>query len=290
VNIIFGKLSFKDKIFNGALLVNAAIFVAIYTYRMFFRDFGERYAKITCNPFEMSFAPFLKEPILILMMIIACIRAYSILLKKDRRHVFTDSLLFAGIGYLIAIMMLRFTDPYYFFPSVLLFIPAFAIFLLNRNGSCRDLNETSISLKSKRCNIICSCFAAMCMIITVMKSSDAMQKCWESRNNDHLFFEHIATESKAGKTVYVIFNDSGINRGRETLSSPHIAFLRYYCQKFHIVTDVDPLKISENSIVLFYSISPFKEQSQAFIIKKLEKNGFKIIRTLGDLKLYGKKV
>ncbi|MDR0580820.1 MAG: hypothetical protein LBG04_01755 [Holosporaceae bacterium] len=191
VNIIFGQLSFKDKIFNGALLVNSAIFVTIYVYRLFFRDSGTPYASITFNPLELSFKQFGAEPILILMAIIACVRAYSILVKNDREQIFIDSLLFAGVGYTVANMMFKFKSTYYFFPSVLLFIPAFTIFILEKKGYSCGFDKPCVFLSKKR-SIFAVCFALVCTIITIIVSGKVVLRCWEHRGNDHLFFEYIS--------------------------------------------------------------------------------------------------
>jgi hypothetical protein len=282
VNIICGQLSFKDKIFNGALLVNSAIFVAIYVYRLFFRDSGEPYAQIIFNYFELPFKQFGREPILILMVIIACIRAYSILVKKDRRYIFVDSLLFAGVGYAIAIMMFKFASTYYFFPSVLLFIPAFAAFLLEEKGYFCGYDEPCVFLSKKR-SFFAICFALVCMPITIIPSSKVVLRCWKHRDNDHLFFENIVRECQLGKALYLIDDKAFPYEHFLCPYNSHVTFLRYYGgQDFPIISEVNPVKMNENSIVLSH------REPQASIARKLEENGFKLIQTLGETKLFGK--
>jgi hypothetical protein len=290
INIIFGQLSFKDKIFNGMLLVNSAIFVAIYVYQLFFRDSGEPYASITFNPFKLSFKQFGAEPILILMAIIACVRAYLILVKKDRQHIFIDSLLFAGVGYTVANMMFKFASTYYFFPSVLLFIPAFAIFIMEEKGYCCGFDKPCVFLSKKR-SIFAVCFALVCTIITIIVSGKVVLRCWEHRGNDHLFFEYIVKESQLGKTLYVIYDKTYIYEHIQCPYNPHITFLRYYGgQNFPFKSEVDPAKIGENSIVLSFQgyCVPSLIEQQTSVVEKLEENGFKLIRNLGKTKLYGK--
>jgi hypothetical protein len=284
VNIIFGQLSFKDKIFNSALLANSIIFVAIYVYQLFFRDFGEPYAQIISNYSELPLKQFGREPILILMVIIACVRAYSVLIKKDQKNVFVDSLLFAGVGYASAIMAFKFCTTYYFFPSVLLFIPAFTVFILEKREYYCGFDKPSVFLSKKR-SFAAICFALVCMPITVIESGKSVLVCWRHRDNDHLFFEYIVNivkEKRLG-TVYLIDDKAFPYENPLCPYNPHVTFLRYYGgQDFPLKSEINPDRMSENSIVLC------REPLSASIAKKLEENGFKLIRTLSYTKLFAK--
>jgi hypothetical protein len=68
---------------------------------------------------------FGQNPALIIMFSFGIIRLYFILFKKDKDHLFYDSLLFAGIAYTFAYaVVLHLNAGYYFLPSIILFLPS----------------------------------------------------------------------------------------------------------------------------------------------------------------------
>jgi hypothetical protein len=186
-SLLFGKLSEKERIFNYSLLINSAIFIAIYVYRLLFKHHEKIYATITEDIWGGVSNQFHNEPLLYFVICLTIIRAYNIFLKKDREHIAMDSLLFAGGGYALAYALLNLTSNYYLVPTIVLFIPAFAIFLSNSKGSI---------------------FYAVIVIVaayaynSVNYSKNLVTDIWEHRKNDHLFFEYLVNEHKSGKKLY----------------------------------------------------------------------------------------
>ncbi|MDR1333758.1 MAG: hypothetical protein LBJ71_00905 [Holosporaceae bacterium] len=187
IGLLFGQLSKKDRIFNYSLLINSAIFIAIYLYRLMFKHHDKIYATIKSNVLDSASNQFQSEPLLFFIICLTIIRAYNILLKKDRKHIATDSLLFAGCGYAFAFTLLSLASNYYLIPAIVLFLPALAVFLSN---SRKPIFYASISA------------LAICAWNSVNYSKNLVTSVWEHRKNDHLFFEYLVDECKSGKKLY----------------------------------------------------------------------------------------
>jgi hypothetical protein len=268
-SLLSDKLSKKERVFNWALLLNSVVFVAIYVYRLFFRKHKKMYAMISTNILDFPLRQFDSEPLLYLILLLILIRVYNILIKKD--HITTtDSLLFAGGGYAFAYALLNLTLSYYLIPAIVLFTPAFGIFLSD----------------SKRPMLCVSAVAvAICAWNSVNYSKDLVLDILEHRKNDHLFFEYLVDEYKSGKNLYWLsdhrleandpdysYLDGGLCWDR------YQHFINYYSRftcKLKRVFDFN--QFNENSLILCGAKTI---QSSQFpkIHDKLIKLGFKKIR------------
>lgn len=52
------------------------------------------------------------------VLVVALIRCYALIIQKDREHLFHDAFLLAGLAYMSAMGVLRFSDDYYYFPAL----------------------------------------------------------------------------------------------------------------------------------------------------------------------------
>lgn len=127
----YKDLTKKQKYFLYALLINALIFVCIYLYAT--RGFtGLGYAKertTNVSTIDILIKYFKHHSIFTIFLIIAFIRAFYILIKKDRRFIIFDAYLYSGIAYTCAYIALKFTEPYYTTPSYICYIAASAGYL-----------------------------------------------------------------------------------------------------------------------------------------------------------------
>lgn len=62
--------------------------------------------------------------------LVALLRCYSIIIKKDREHLLYDAFLLAGLVYLSAMVVLRFPDDYYYYPALTFVAVPTAYFLV----------------------------------------------------------------------------------------------------------------------------------------------------------------
>jgi hypothetical protein len=186
-SLVVGKLSKKDKTFNYLLLINSMIFIANYWRRLLVKHYEKIYATVKANILDSASGQFHNEPLLYFIICLAIIRAYNIFFKKDTQHITTDSLLFAGCWYAFAYTLLRLTWSYYLVPAIVLFIPAFALFLSNSKTPTRCVALGLVAIST-------------CGSITYSKN--LIMSEWEHRRTDHLFFEHLVNECQSGKKLY----------------------------------------------------------------------------------------
>lgn len=134
VNLIFNykKMSFQQKLFHTILVLNAILYFSLY-YILVFKNTTVFYTQNfeSSSYFELVFSSFLKNKVLVFSFVLLIIRLYFILIKKDRRFLFFDSILFAGISYVFAIILLKLNSSYYFFPSIVLCFPALVFFMFH---------------------------------------------------------------------------------------------------------------------------------------------------------------
>jgi hypothetical protein len=257
-SLLSGKSSLKERIFNWALLLNSLIFIIIYVYRLLFKEHEKIYATITASILDGISNQLQNEPLLYLVICLTIIRTYSIFLKKDKKHMATDSLLFAGGGYAFAYTLLNLTSNYYLVPAITLFIPSFAVFLSN---SKRHMRHISI------------CLVAICAWNSISYSKSLVLDVWEHRKNDHLFFEYLVEKHKSGKSLFWLSN-----LFKEDLGYMYQRFIDYYSGfacKMERVFDFD--KFNKNSLILYETRTAQGNQFKK-IYDKLTKLGFRKVK------------
>ncbi len=125
-------LSRNNRIFQWVLVANSFVFLILY-YLLVYRGIKSAY---TGNHGENDWIKmFLKmiwsQKIVVIAIILSLPRIYVIFFKKDREHLFYDGLLFAGLAYFIACLILKLNYTYYYLPAVILFMPAIVYWLVH---------------------------------------------------------------------------------------------------------------------------------------------------------------
>ncbi|GHS84680.1 hypothetical protein FACS1894103_5520 [Campylobacterota bacterium] len=129
---MYGKRTFKENIFNLALILNAVVFLLSY-YVTIVRNATEFYAVGSSSRTSHSIYDFLiffaqSGLLVLLMLIIAVVRIWYILRHNDRKHLFYDVCLLSAAAFAFAYFILGFIIPtrayIYFAPALLLFAPA----------------------------------------------------------------------------------------------------------------------------------------------------------------------
>jgi hypothetical protein len=126
INGIMGykSLTKKDRIFNCILLINSIIFIILYYFIVYLHSTSFYNDGRTFDILSFFTRIFTTEKILIFIFILGIIRGFYVFVKKDRNHLYYDGLLFAGIGYSFAYMLLRLNLNYYFSPTIVLSLPS----------------------------------------------------------------------------------------------------------------------------------------------------------------------
>jgi hypothetical protein len=277
INLIFSKSSAKDKIFNCALLASSFSYVAIYVYRLLYRDNGTPYASTASSISELSFGQFRSEPILYLTAIVVCARIYALLIEKDRSQIFTDSLLLGGFGYAIAYSIFGLPgghQSYYVLPAVVLFIPSFAISIL----------------KNEKYRFVIIGISILCSAITINTSKKHVLATWKHRKEDHLFFEHVVREWRSGKDICWLsdrtLDHNSKYRHSVFIFSRYNMFFHYYGgEKCFLMEIFDPSAIDKNSLVLCHEEIKRSASWPAFS-KKIKECELELIATMAQTHLY----
>ena len=279
--LLFDDLSPKSKFLNYSLLFNSLVFVAIYVYRRLFRKYTGIYASVSSNISDLSFSLFVNEPILYFIVGLTLLRLYFVLIRKDREHIFTDALLFASTGYAFAYFLLRLNHSYYLFPSVVLFLPAFAVFIAGSKCFVKILSVI-ISISCVASQFACNKYAVL--------------NVWDHREKDHLFFEHIVDEYHAGKKIYWFSdpllekNDPGYCHLDNVMFLDRFQhFLNYYSNHQIIINRIFDLSNIDDKCVVLCSCTTAAGQAFDKTRKELYKRGLAQTMSLVGHLMFSKK-
>lgn len=129
MNLFFNlkSLSLKQKLFYYLLGINVIVFLLLY-YFIAYRN-AETFYSRNSNLNDVFLFSIGNLKLLYIAIVVALWRAYQVLIKKDRLHLFFDSLLFSGIIYALANVLLKLPMDYYYFPAVMMTLPAIIYWL-----------------------------------------------------------------------------------------------------------------------------------------------------------------
>ncbi|SOD81216.1 hypothetical protein [Spirosoma fluviale] len=116
------NISKREIIFYCILLVIIIIFLSVY-YFVAYRSTDTYYSRHSTFEEVIKFS-FRNLKILYIATALSIWRIYCILLQHDRKNFYIDSLLFSGILHAIANIILKMPMDYYYFPAVMLSLPA----------------------------------------------------------------------------------------------------------------------------------------------------------------------
>lgn len=125
----YKRLSKNKKLFCYLLVVNAIAFIILY-YFLAFRNTTNFYSQITVSSSNnnLFFKILLSHKIFIFAFILGLIRVFQLIINKDRKYLYFDGLLFAGLAYIIALNLLFLDFSYYYLPAMLFLVPSIVYF------------------------------------------------------------------------------------------------------------------------------------------------------------------
>lgn len=123
LNLFFNykNISKRQKLFYSALGLNVLIFLLLY-YFIAYRTAETFYSRNSTLNDVIQFS-FGNLKLLYIALILSCWRLYQFLLKKDRQNLVIDTMLFSGVLYALANIVLKLPMDYYYFPAVMLTLP-----------------------------------------------------------------------------------------------------------------------------------------------------------------------
>jgi endoglucanase len=133
-NLIFRykDASKRERFFYFSLIANGVLFIVLYYFLSFLNSvvfYNSILSGETVGRFQLFLSILKETPVIVIMFTFGFVRLFFVLFRKDREHLYYDSLLFAGMAYVLAFIILRLEFSYYFMPSILLFLPSVVYWL-----------------------------------------------------------------------------------------------------------------------------------------------------------------
>jgi hypothetical protein len=280
VNCLFryNKQSKREKIFYIALAANGILFLILY-YFLSFKNASGFYnqGRVSFKGFEFILSIIIGNPVLVIITCFGLVRLYSVIVRKERDCLFYDSLLFAGMAYAFAIIILRLNADYYFLPSIILFLPSL-------------VHWTAYLFEKKRI------FAALLLFIllpiylinsgqTAMRIKNILQE----RQEFIPYIKDLLSDYNDGKEFIWYESDNRITdnsfyiAARDWRKFIENAFLNY-CNKsegkefFVTVKSIDHITLNQN-VLFFYPVD--NDQNQPMrdeLVKTLQDNNFALYK------------
>ena len=221
-NLIFGNLKKNERKFNYSLIINSLIWICIYVYRTIYRDrtlidglkgYGAVSADSSVNVISNFVTFFQNDHVLYIFSAIAVIRLISILQNKESYNSCTDGVLFAGLSYAGAFLLLNMGSCHYFFPTIVLSLPAMAVAINQSKRFCLKY--------------IIAILIVICSFCSANVSSSWIHQISMLRVKDHALFLDLIQRSKLGNKILWITdkeNDQMIENSRKV---EQMKFRRY---------------------------------------------------------------
>jgi hypothetical protein len=273
-----------EKWFYMALIINSILFVVLYyflSYKYITIPYNENRNIFGISKFIVII--FIKTPILAVMFLTGCIRLYYIVIKRDRTHPCYDSLLFAGMAYTFAYVLLGLNAEYYFTPSVILCLPSVIYWT-------KYFNQKKIKLSF----ILLFAITVICdfnLIVEVKRGRDTLR----NRRDFIPYITNLLSEYNEGKTFIWYESDNTIMPTYQIVQkwkkNTENAFLNYMNKTkdkefFEVCKNIDEVNFDKN-ILFFYPLENNEKLSiHDDILKILDHNNFELYSDLNGILIY----
>lgn len=280
-NLIFGiKQTKKDKIFNLLLLANSIIYLLVYACLCYFWDdflmnvYGDcvkdydpllKGNTILNSPMTILyvFGLFIEkvEPLFGVLFLLALIRAYFVLIKKDRENLLFDALLFSANGYAFSYILLFLPNTWYLFPEIVLGVPSLIYWFEKKQ-------KLSIFLIIPI--IISACFSGSISKRLVKYKFNERKRCRQ-------FFEEIASEYHKGRDLF-FFGSRGY-----AFNGINFCINTSIVSEGNILKDEQDLKNIQENALIFVPKNNYERNTE------LKNNGFAFVKSFWIINLFSKK-
>jgi len=287
INYLFRykEKSEREKVFYIALIANGIIFIILY-YFLSYKKATILYTenKTSIIGFKFLLSIFIRSPILIIMFTFGLFRLYSIIVRKNRDHLFYDSLLFAGIGYVFAFIVLHFNMSYYFLPSIILFLPSivywikylsyhrrvfsvalFIILLIYTYNSGKTVEQIRITLRERQ--------EFMPYMVNLFSAhNDGKEFIWyesDNRKNDNTFYIHVRNWRK--HNINTFLNYINKSEGKDF---------------FVVEKNTDNINMKKNIYFFYPAENDQYDPMQDKLIKILQNNNFVLYKDAYGILIY----
>jgi hypothetical protein len=288
----FKNMDKKEKFFYYGLTLNAVIFLLLYyfiVYRNVLGFYNE--GRVADSILRIIVSIFKDTKILIIVFLLGFIRAFFILVKKDKAHLFYDSLIFASMGYVTVYIFLRLNASYYFTPAVILAFPALAYYM-----SCLYKKKKLLSL-ALFIPVTFICLLNFNSSVPIVKYSIIDNRKTFMPYIHNLLFEYnsagnfIWYESNNALTENTFYKDA--RNWRKFIIN---AFLNYAGNTtgkdfFTVYTDFPQNKMPDGNFLFFYAVDNDQWQPMPDLLaQQLDKEGFKLFTSSYGVLIYMKNI
>jgi hypothetical protein len=282
----YKKESGNEKIFYWALVANAIVFLSLY-YFLSFRHTTLFYGtgRTAISGFRFIASVFAGNPVLIVMFLFGVIRLFFVIVKKDRSHLFYDSLLFAGMGYTLAFIVLHLYAAYYFLPSIILFLPS----LVYWTGYLRE--------KKTCCAFFLCAFFTVFFVYNARSEINTVRDTFQARREFMPYMEDLFSEYRDGKKFIWYESDKtetgstfykGVRNWRKIIENAFLNYLNRSGGKdfFTVAKGIDEIDLNKN-ILFFYPLEndmngPMPDE----LADALQDRGFTIFKDSYGIAIY----
>jgi hypothetical protein len=263
----------SEKIFYAALIAHAVLFVALY-YLLSYRNASGFYneGRVEFQGFQFIFSILINTPLLIVIAAFGLFRFGVIVVKKDRGHLYYDTLLFAGIAYSFAYVLLRLNSSYYFLPSIILFLPSLVYWTKYWYSTKKNHAFAAFGL------ILLICFFNLAAVVDI-------SNIWRERKNFIPYISNLLLEYNEGKTFIWYESDNTLTGNtfykdvRSWRKGVENAFLNYKNKSegkdfFTVSKNMDEIVFDKN-VLFFYPIDNDQNQPMPeYLLKVLHGHNF----------------
>lgn len=131
--LLFGRssLSKKQKIFHYILIALSVFYIILY-YFLVFRNLTGMYSGSHGESDTLSIILRMinSHKIIVIALVLFFIRLIKIFKEKNQFNLFFDGLLFSGLAYFGACLLLQLNFTYYYLPAIILFTPSIVYYLI----------------------------------------------------------------------------------------------------------------------------------------------------------------
>lgn len=128
----YKNVSKQHKVFSCIIFINVLVYCLLYyffVYQFLVKGYNE--GRVS-ESYSDNFLFLLKNNyFFILMLLFGCFRFIRIVFFLEKKYLIADSLLFSGIAYFFAFVILKLNSFYYFTPIYVLVLPAFYVFAIS---------------------------------------------------------------------------------------------------------------------------------------------------------------
>lgn len=272
------KLAKTHKIFHWSLVLNFLVFAVLY-YLFVLRHSFSMYGEICqLTGIELIYKVFRNHKVLFLAFILTFYRLYRVIVKRDRQNLIYDALLFAGVSYSVAMLILKMSFAKYYLPALVLSFPAIIFWAV------KTINIRWISLI-----MLISAMYCTNLIVNDIKENQ------HARSTTLPILNSISELISEGYRLYwyqprlnIDFYD--IRKDKQSYLE---IYLRYILKersevKTIIISTFKDLPLKENYLVL----NPIENESNSDSKKEFEdfitQNKFKLFQIIHGVKIYKK--